>query len=263
MDDDEVDMDLLVDDQPDPDEDFADGHHKEDTEPQTQAEKNENELNSNGIAQEGYDVIRGTENFIHRMTGLSAEDLDELVQANADKADAIEEVQSAVVEGDEEDDPAVATADPVDETVGGPADVTVIDDDGEATSVTPNDTVAEEVENILDSVDTPAEAQAIECMRRIFSREDESDGADVNITVDNGEQNTNAEFSGDAVTISPADGDEGGDDDFGGDEDVGSDEGSGDEDEGSDEGSEDEGGSDEGGEGSDEGSEESWLSVLL
>jgi hypothetical protein len=258
MDDDEVDMDLLVDDQPDPDEDFADGHNKEDTEPQTQAEKNENELNSNGIAQEGYDVIRGTENFIHRTIGLSAEDLDELVQANSDKADAIAAVQ---------ENAAAAAADDEDaDVVGGPADVTVIGDDGEATSVSQNDEVAEEIAQIVDSVDTPAEAQAIECLHRIFSREDESDGADVNITVDNGEQNTNAEFSGDAVTISPADGGEGGDDDFGGDEDTGSDEGSGEEGEGSDEGSEDEGGSDEGGEegeGSDEGSEESWLSILL
>lgn len=259
MEDDDVDMDLLVDDQPDPDEDFADGHNKEDTEPQSQAEKNENELNSNGIAQEGYDVIRGTENFIRRTIGLSAEDLDELVQANADKADAIAAVQenAAASSDDGDDDLGV---------VGGPADVTVIGDDGEATSVTQNDAVNEEIEQIIDSVDTPAEAQAVECLRRIFSREDESDGADVNITVDNGEQNTNAEFSGDAVTISPADGDDDAGDDYG--EDVGEDEGSDDagEDEGSDEGSDEGAGEEESSdedEGKGEGSEESWLSVLL
>lgn len=258
---DDVDMDLLVDDQPNPEEDFAEGHNKENTETQSQADKNANELNNSGIAQdgsakpseEGYDVIHGTESFIQRTIGLSAEDLDELTNVNSDKAEAIANI--------EENAAAAVSSDDDDGVVGGPADVTVVDDNGDATSVSQNPEVNEEIEKIIDAVDTPAEAQAVECLRRIFSRESE-DGADVSVTVDNGEQNTTAEFNDDSVTISPADS---GDDDLGstddgeGSSDTGSDDDTGSESgEGGDEGSSDEGSGDEG----DEGSEESWLNLL-
>lgn len=206
---DDLDMDLLVDGAPDDDQDFADGVNKETGEAQTVAEKNEAELNASGIpSSESWDVVAGMESFIQRNFGFSAEDVEEAAAEVVAEGSEIGEANLAAAAGtatSEDEELGITT--PVAQTV------TVVNPDGGETVVENPETDVDggEIEETV--IETPTDVQALENLRRIFSREDDEDddGATVTVDVDNGTQDTSATFAGDAVTIEPNSGDDGDD----------------------------------------------------
>lgn len=262
----EVDMDLLVKDNPDPIEDYKEEVNKDvvDQDPDPdQVVKADLEM----------DPAAATESFIRKNFGISVEELDEAADASAAVGEAVqEEVTNG--EADTEDDLLGITPSEVEETVvtvtppaGG--DTTVTEDGGvpvEAADV--STATPEEVASVTEP-ETAAEVSSLENLRAILSREsddidDSGDSPDVSLNVETPNNNVDIDLEDKAVTIEPVDSDDSGDTDVGGSDDVPAPDTGDSEDTGSDESStedesNDEGSSDEGGEsGDEEGSAESW-----
>lgn len=275
----EVDMDLLVKDNPDPIEDYKDETNKEvvDQDPDPdQVVKADLEM----------DPAAATESFIRKHFGLSVEELE-------DEADAKDEAAADAIAAAEEtpettEDELLGIEPAADETVvtvtppaGG--DTVVTEDGGvpvEAADVS-TDVVAEApapvatAEEVAAAVepDSSADVSSLENLRAIFSREDDDvdagadggDEPDVSLNVETPNNNVDIDLDDKAVTIEPVE--EGGDEDAGeASEDVPTPEtDEGGEDNGEEESGEgEESGSEEGGESSgeeEEGSAESWWMI--
>lgn len=224
----EVDMDLLVKDQPDIEEEYREEENKE-------VEKTDPDPDAVVKADLEMDPAAATESFIRKRFGLSREDLEE--EANA-QAEAGEELVENVEAVPVEDEDALLGVEPAtDETVvtvtppiGG--DTVVTEDGGvptEAADLTTDvitdtapveETVTEEVSVEPES---SAEVAALENLRAIFSREDDEvsapdadtgdseDNPDVSLNVETPENNVDIDLDGKAVTIEPVEGEGGSD----------------------------------------------------
>lgn len=273
----EVDMDLLVDENPDPIEDYKEEVNKE-------VEEQNPDPDQVVKADLEMDPAAATESFIRKHFGISVEELEEEADAKAEEGEELVENSEAVPETTEDEllgiEPATTDETTV-VTVTPPAggDTTVTEDGGVPVEAADLTTTVEEtpvidVPEVSVEPETPAQVSSLENLRAILSREDDdtsadpsegaaSDEPDVSLNVETPNNNVDIDLDDKAVTIEPVE--EGSDD-------SGSDEGSSDDvpapetDEGSEESNEsgEESGSEEGGESSgeeEEGSAESWWMI--
>ena len=196
----DVDMDLLVDNNPDPREDYVEEHNKEVVEQNPDPDKVvESDLEM--------DPAAATEAFIRKNFGLSIEELDE--EAEEMEASAEEIVENSEPVTDEDSLLGIEPAAPESTTVvvnppeGGDTEVvaenTVVD--GE----TPEESTVTTLEV---EPETAADVASLENLRAIFSREDEDvDGtdADVSLNVQTPNNDVDIDLEGKAVTIEPND----------------------------------------------------------
>ncbi len=198
----EVDMDLLVKEQPDVEEDYREEVNK-DVEEQ---KPNPDEVVKADLAM---DPAAATESFIRKRFGLSVEEMEdeEAVQEEAGE-DLVENAETVV----EDEDTLLgvtpapeATVVSVTPPVGGETEVV---QEGGDTSIAniETDTVVEEVP-VSTEPETAAEVSSLENLRAIFSREDEEAGAespDVSLNIETPNNDVDIDLEGKAVTIEPA-----------------------------------------------------------
>lgn len=201
----EVDMDLLVDDQPNPEEDYKEEVNKDvvDQNPDPdQVVKADLEM----------DPAAATEKFIRKHFGMSAEELEE----EADTvAEAAEEDTTTASDVDPEDallgiEPAAEETTVVAITPPAGGDTEVITDGGVETPAadvgTDIVTTTEESVAAASEPETAAEVSSVENLRMIFSREDEDtsgDEPDVSLNVETPNNNVDIDLEDKAVTIEP------------------------------------------------------------
>ena len=195
----EVDMDLLVDNNPDPEQDYLDNHNKEVVEQDPDPDKVvEADLEM--------DPAAATESFIRKNFGLSVEDMEE--EAEQMEASAEEIIENSEPVTDEDSilgiEPAAPEATTVVVTPPEGGDTTVVEGGADEGTVV-------ETEATLDvEPDSAAGVASLENLRAIFSREDEDmddDGtdADVSLNVQTPNNDVDIDLEGKAVTIEPND----------------------------------------------------------
>lgn len=272
----EVDMDLLVKDNPDPIDDYKEEVNKE-------VEEQNPDPDQVVKADLEMDPAAATEAFIRKRFGLSSEDLEEQAAVQEEAGEEI--VENAIAEPVADEDDVLGVEEPVATeettvTVVPPAGgETVVTDDGGVdvpaadvgtdTEVAATDNTVAVDEPISVEPETTAEVAALENLRALFSKEDDDptaaddagvdeDQPDVSLNVETPNNNVDIDLEDKAVTIEPVDegSEEPADDDVPAPETSDEDE-SGEEYESS-EGSGEEGGESEGGEEETDNSAESW-----
>lgn len=272
----EVDMDLLVKDNPDPIDDYKEEVNKE-------VEEQNPDPDQVVKADLEMDPAAATEAFIRKRFGLSSEDLEEQAAVQEEAGEEI--VENAIAEPVADEDDILGVEEPVATeettvTVVPPAGgETVVTDDGGVdvpaadvgtdTEVAATDNTVAVDEPISVEPETTAEVAALENLRALFSKEDDDptaaddagvdeDQPDVSLNVETPNNNVDIDLEDKAVTIEPVDegSEEPADDDVPAPETSDEDE-SGEEYESS-EGSGEEGGESEGGEEETDNSAESW-----
>ena len=199
----EVDMDLLVDDQPDEEKDYLDNVNKE-------PEKQDPDPDKVVEADLEMDPAAATEAFIRKNFGLSVEDLEEEADDMEESGEEIIENAETVTE-DEDSllgiEPAAPAAEETTVVVTPPAggDTTVVE--GDVTADTTADAPAEDLDL---EPKTPADVASLENLRAIYSREDEDttdDGLDGDVSLNVTTPNNDVDITLDdkAVTIEPTD----------------------------------------------------------
>ena len=193
-----VDMDLLVDNNPDPREDYLDEHNKEVVEQNPDPDKVvEADLEM--------DPAAATESFIRKNFGLSVEEMEE--EAEEMEASAEEIIENSEPVTDEDSILGIEPADPEATTVvvtppeGG--ETTVVEGEGE------NEVV--ETKTLDVEPDSAAGVASLENLRAIFSREDDEtdamddddSSADVSLNVQTPNNDVDIDLEGKAVTIEP------------------------------------------------------------
>ena len=206
-----VDMDLLVKDEPDLIEEAGDASETVDVSNISTKDEAHNEAASAGGFVVGgnqddlvMDPVVATERLIHRTIGLSTEDLDEIA----------EELEATPVEADE---PATGTGDADLDNI---TTVNVVAPEGGTATVAGAAEDDAEPADVVPEVDTAAAVAGVEFLYRIQaqSTEDDETSADVEFDVRTPANDVNIALEDKAVTIEPNSdgGDTGGD--FGGDE---------------------------------------------
>ena len=194
----DVDMDLLVDNNPDPREDYLDEHNKEVVEQNPDPDKVvEADLEM--------DPAAATESFIRKNFGLSVEEMEE--EADEMEASAEEIVENSEPVTDEDSilgiEPAAPEATTVVVTPPEGGETTVVEGEGE------NEVV--ETKTLDVEPDSAAGVASLENLRAIFSREDDDEtdamdddsGADVSLNVQTPNNDVDIDLEGKAVTIEP------------------------------------------------------------
>ena len=201
----EVDMDLLVDDQPNEEKDYLDNVNKE-------PEKQDPDPDKVVEADLEMDPAAATEAFIRKSFGLSVEDLEEEADDMEESGEEIIENAETVTE-DEDSllgiEPATPAAEETTVVVTPPAggDTTVVE--GDVTADATTDAPTEELDL---EPKTPADVASLENLRAIYSREDEDatnsdDGLDGDVSLNVTTPNNDVDITLDdkAVTIEPTD----------------------------------------------------------
>ena len=192
----DVDMDLLVDNNPDPREDYLDEHNKEVVEQNPDPDKVvEADLEM--------DPAAATESFIRKNFGLSVEEMEEEAEEMEASAEEIVENSESVTDEDSilgiEPPAPEATTVVVTPPEGG--ETTVVEGDGE------NEVV--ETKTLDVEPDSAAGVASLENLRAIFSREDDEtdamddSNADVSLNVQTPNNDVDIDLEGKAVTIEP------------------------------------------------------------
>lgn len=192
----DVDMDLLVDNNPDPREDYLDEHNKEVVEQNPDPDKVvEADLEM--------DPAAATESFIRKNFGLSVEEMEE--EADEMEASAEEIVENSEPVTDEDSilgiEPAAPEATTVVVTPPEGGETTVVEGEGE------NEVV--ETKTLDVEPDSAAGVASLENLRSIFSREDDEtdsmddSSADVSLNVQTPNNDVDIDLEGKAVTIEP------------------------------------------------------------
>ena len=192
----DVDMDLLVDNNPDPREDYLDEHNKEVVEQNPDPDKVvEADLEM--------DPAAATESFIRKNFGLSVEEMEE--EAEEMEASAEEIIENSEPVTDEDSilgiEPAAPEATTVVVTPPEGGETTVVEGDGE------NEVV--ETKTLDVEPDSAAGVASLENLRAIFSREDDEtdamddSNADVSLNVQTPNNDVDIDLEGKAVTIEP------------------------------------------------------------
>ena len=193
----DVDMDLLVDNNPDPREDYLDEHNKEVVEQNPDPDKVvEADLEM--------DPAAATESFIRKNFGLSVEEMEE--EADEMEASAEEIVENSEPVTDEDSilgiEPAAPEATTVVVTPPEGGETTVVEGEGE------NEVV--ETKTLDVEPDSAAGVASLENLRAIFSREDDEtdamdddSSADVSLNVQTPNNDVDIDLEGKAVTIEP------------------------------------------------------------
>ena len=193
----DVDMDLLVDNNPDPREDYLDEHNKEVVEQNPDPDKVvEADLEM--------DPAAATESFIRKNFGLSVEEMEE--EAEEMEASAEEIVENSEPVTDEDSilgiEPAAPEATTVVVTPPEGGETTVVEGEGE------NEVV--ETKTLDVEPDSAAGVASLENLRAIFSREDDDEtdsmddsNADVSLNVQTPNNDVDIDLEGKAVTIEP------------------------------------------------------------
>ena len=192
----DVDMDLLVDNNPDPREDYLDEHNKEVVEQNPDPDKVvEADLEM--------DPAAATESFIRKNFGLSVEEMEE--EADEMEASAEEIVENSEPVTDEDSilgiEPAASEATTVVVTPPEGGETTVVEGEGE------NEVV--ETKTLDVEPDSAAGVASLENLRAIFSREDDEtdsmddSSADVSLNVQTPNNDVDIDLEGKAVTIEP------------------------------------------------------------
>ena len=192
----DVDMDLLVDNNPDPREDYLDEHNKEVVEQNPDPDKVvEADLEM--------DPAAATESFIRKNFGLSVEEMEE--EADEMEASAEEIVENSEPVTDEDSilgiEPAAPEATTVVVTAPEGGETTVVEGEGE------NEVV--ETKTLDVEPDSAAGVASLENLRAIFSREDDEtdsmddSSADVSLNVQTPNNDVDIDLEGKAVTIEP------------------------------------------------------------
>lgn len=276
----EVDMDLLVKDNPDPIDDYKEEVNKE-------VEEQNPDPDQVVKADLEMDPAAATEAFIRKRFGLSSEDLEEQAAVQEEAGEELVENATAEPVADEDDifgvEEPVATEETTVTVVPPAGGETVVTDDGGVdvpaadvgtdTEVAVTDDTAAVDEPISVEPETTAEVAALENLRALFSREDDDptaaddagvdgDQPDVSLNVETPNNNVDIDLEDKAVTIEPVDEDSEEPADDGNSDDVPSpetsDEDESTEEEESSEGPSEEGGESEGGEEETDNSAESW-----
>lgn len=204
----EVDMDLLVKEQPDVEEDYREEVNKDVVEQKPDPD----EVVKADLAM---DPAAATESFIRKRFGLSVEEMEdeEAVQEEAGE-DLVENAETVV---DDEDallgiTPAPeATVVSVTPPAGGETEVVQEGGDTSIANVE-TDTVVEETP-VSTEPETAAEVSSLENLRAIFSREDEEAGGespDVSLNIETPNNDVDIDLEGKAITIEPVSDDEDG-----------------------------------------------------
>ena len=197
----DVDMDLLVDNNHDPREDYLDEHNKEVVEQNPDPDKVvEADLEM--------DPAAATESFIRKNFGLSVEEMEEEAEEMEASAEEIVENSESVTDEDSilgiEPPAPEATTVVVTPPEGG--ETTVVEGDGE------NEVV--ETKTLDVEPDSAAGVASLENLRAIFSREDDEtdamddSNADVSLNVQTPNNDVDIDLEGKAVTIEPNENDE-------------------------------------------------------
>ena len=192
----DVDMDLLVDNNPDPREDYLDEHNKEVVEQNPDPDKVvEADLEM--------DPAAATESFIRKNFGLSVEEMEE--EAEEMEASAEEIVENSEPVTDEDSilgiEPPAPEATTVVVTPPEGGETTVVEGEGE------NEVV--ETKTLDVEPDSAAGVASLENLRAIFSREDDEtdamddSNADVSLNVQTPNNDVDIDLEGKAVTIEP------------------------------------------------------------
>ena len=194
----DVDMDLLVDNNPDPREDYLDEHNKEVVEQNPDPDKVvEADLEM--------DPAAATESFIRKNFGLSVEEMEE--EAEEMEASAEEIIENSEPVTDEDSilgiEPAAPEATTVVVTPPEGGETTVVEGEGE------NEVV--ETKTLDVEPDSAAGVASLENLRAIFSREDDEtdamddddSSADVSLNVQTPNNDVDIDLEGKAVTIEP------------------------------------------------------------
>ena len=193
----DVDMDLLVDNNPDPREDYLDEHNKEVVEQNPDPDKVvEADLEM--------DPAAATESFIRKNFGLSVEEMEE--EAEEMEASAEEIIENSEPVTDEDSilgiEPAAPEATTVVVTPPEGGETTVVEGEGE------NEVV--ETKTLDVEPDSAAGVASLENLRAIFSREDDEtdamdddSNADVSLNVQTPNNDVDIDLEGKAVTIEP------------------------------------------------------------
>ena len=193
----DVDMDLLVDNNPDPREDYLDEHNKEVVEQNPDPDKVvEADLEM--------DPAAATESFIRKNFGLSVEEMEE--EAEEMEASAEEIIENSEPVTDEDSilgiEPAAPEATTVVVTSPEGGETTVVEGEGE------NEVV--ETKTLDVEPDSAAGVASLENLRAIFSREDDEtdamdddSNADVSLNVQTPNNDVDIDLEGKAVTIEP------------------------------------------------------------
>ena len=192
----DVDMDLLVDNNPDPREDYLDEHNKEVVEQNPDPDKVvEADLEM--------DPAAATESFIRKNFGLSVEEMEE--EAEEMEASAEEIIENSEPVTDEDSilgiEPAAPEATTVVVTPPEGGETTVVEGEGE------NEVV--ETKTLDVEPDSAAGVASLENLRSIFSREDDEtdsmddSSADVSLNVQTPNNDVDIDLEGKAVTIEP------------------------------------------------------------
>ena len=192
----DVDMDLLVDNNPDPREDYLDEHNKDVVEQNPDPDKVvEADLEM--------DPAAATESFIRKNFGLSVEEMEEEAEEMEASAEEIVENSESVTDEDSilgiEPPAPEATTVVVTPPEGG--ETTVVEGDGE------NEVV--ETKTLDVEPDSAAGVASLENLRAIFSREDDEtdamddSNADVSLNVQTPNNDVDIDLEGKAVTIEP------------------------------------------------------------
>ena len=192
----DVDMDLLVDNNPDPREDYLDEHNKEVVEQNPDPDKVvEADLEM--------DPAAATESFIRKNFGLSVEEMEE--EAEEMEASAEEIIENSEPVTDEDSilgiEPATPEATTVVVTPPEGGETTVVEGEGE------NEVV--ETKTLDVEPDSAAGVASLENLRAIFSREDDEtdamddSNADVSLNVQTPNNDVDIDLEGKAVTIEP------------------------------------------------------------
>ena len=192
----DVDMDLLVDNNPDPREDYLDEHNKEVVEQNPDPDKVvEADLEM--------DPAAATESFIRKNFGLSVEEMEE--EAEEMEASAEEIIENSEPVTDEDSilgiEPPAPEATTVVVTPPEGGETTVVEGDGE------NEVV--ETKTLDVEPDSAAGVASLENLRAIFSREDDEtdamddSNADVSLNVQTPNNDVDIDLEGKAVTIEP------------------------------------------------------------
>lgn len=200
----EVDMDLLVKENPDPIEDYKEEVNKDvvDQDPDPdQVVKADLEM----------DPAAATEKFIRKHFGMSAEELEEEADTVAEAA--AEEDTTTASDVNPEDallgiEPAAEETTVVAVTPPAGGETEVITDGGVETPATDvgTDVVTEEAVVAASEPETAAEVSSLENLRMLFSREDEDvagDEPDVSLNVETPNNNVDIDLDDKAVTIEP------------------------------------------------------------
>ena len=193
----DVDMDLLVDNNPDPREDYLDEHNKEVVEQNPDPDKVvEADLEM--------DPAAATESFIRKNFGLSVEEMEE--EAEEMEASAEEIIENSEPVTDEDSilgiEPAAPEATTVVVTPPDGGETTVVEGEGE------NEVV--ETKTLDVEPDSAAGVASLENLRAIFSREDDEtdamdddSSADVSLNVQTPNNDVDIDLEGKAITIEP------------------------------------------------------------